>query len=100
MESKKEILKIDEIKWSDSIIAISKIKVVPSSPCELKVYYNEKINKEENKKEKMKKVKSKEEREFIFLNKKNKELFLFLLRNNYLKLTKSYLNVDIDIKKK
>lgn len=95
LESKKDVLTVDDVKWSDSILAVECIKVDNNNPCEIKIYYNEKTNKEENKKEKSKKIKSKSEREFIFLNKKNKEYFLFLIRNNYFKLTKNFLKVDV-----
>lgn len=99
LECKKDEIKIEEYKWSDAIRAVSKILVNRDNPCEMKVFYNEKINKDENKKENMKKVKSKLEREFVFINKKYAEQFIFLLRSNYFKLTGSYLLVGVNEKK-
>lgn len=95
LESKKEEIKIDEVKWSDSIKAIENIVLSNSNSANLKVLYDEKLNKEENKKEGMKKIKSKSERDFIFLNKKCKEEFVFILRKLYFYLTKKYVKVSI-----
>ena len=100
LQSKQDEIKIDEYKWSDSIKSVLKVVINPENRCEMKVFYSEKINKEENKKEKMTKIKSKSEREFIFTNKKYSEQFVFLLRSNYFKLTESYLPVEKDKEKK
>lgn len=94
--SKKDSLKIEKVKWSDAIISISQVLVNPTDCLELRVYCTEKINKDENKKEGMKTLKHKSEREFIFQEKRDKELFLFTLRKNYYNLTRKYLNVEVD----
>lgn len=95
LESKKEEIKIDEVKWSDSIKAIENIVLNNLNQSSLKVLYDEKVNKEENKKEGMKKIKSKSERDFIFLDKKCKDEFVFILRKLYYTLTKKYVKVSI-----
>ena len=89
------MLKIESLKWSDAIISILKIIILVDRMGEIKVKYNEKLNKQENKKAKMKKIKEKEIREFIFINQKDMKAFIFLIRDNYFKLTGKNLTVEL-----
>lgn len=89
------MMKIDELKWSDAIISIRKIVIIESRIGELKILYDERLNKQENKKDKMKKIKEKSQREFIFINDKDMRNFIFLLRGNFLSLTNKHLEFEV-----
>ena len=99
LSSKKDSIKIEDTKWSDSISSIEKIIFNSVNYLELRIYYNEKINKEQNKLEGLKTLKHKSEREFIFDTNKDRESFFFVIRKNYLLLTRSHFTVEISKEK-
>lgn len=89
-------VKVEDIKWSDSIRSIVRIVLNPLDLLELRVYYDEKINKIDNKTEGLKTLKHKSEREFIFQTKKEKESFIFCLRKGYFSLKNMFLEIGIE----
>ncbi len=48
---KKENLKVEKMRWADSIKSITKIGVIQNKATELRIYYDSNMNKEEHKKE-------------------------------------------------
>lgn len=89
-------VKVEDIKWSDSIRSIVRIVLNPLDLLELRVYYDEKVNKSDNKTEGLKTLKHKSEREFIFQTKKEKESFIFCLRKGYFSLKNVFLEIGIE----
>ena len=89
-------LKIEKIKWSDSISSILCLEKCDKKTFEVIVKYDSKINKTENQVENNKLFNFKTERTFSFKNMKDKGLFIFLMRKNYFNLKNSYLEIKQD----
>jgi hypothetical protein len=93
---KKDTFKVEKLKWADSIRAINKVGVILNKTCEMRLYYEKDINTQDHKTMNVSKklLKVKKSRDFIFLNNNDRNYFLFLIRQGYLKLTKLNLTVE------
>jgi hypothetical protein len=86
---KKDSFKFEKIRWADAIASISKIGIIQNNVNELRIYYDEKVNKEIHKSSltNTKLFKTKKSRDFMFKSRGEKNYFIFVLRKNFLKIT-------------
>jgi hypothetical protein len=87
-------MKLEKLKWADSIKAITKLAVIQNRISEIRVYYNADQNKKINKEEGVKKYKGKKSRDFIFNDNVDRNYFIFTLRRNYYSMDRVYLTVE------
>ncbi len=85
---KKEEVKFEKIRWADALASITKVGIIQNNLNELRVYSDEKTNKERHKTilGNSKLCKGKKSRDFLFNSPIEKNNFLFVLRKNFFKI--------------
>jgi hypothetical protein len=93
---KKDNIKFEKIRWADAIASIVKIGIIQNNLNELRIYYDEKVNKDllKSKLTSTKLYKSKKSRDFLFKSVGEKNYFLFVLRKNFFQLTQQNLIIE------
>jgi len=93
---KKDTFKFEKIRWGDAIASITKIGIIQNNMNEVRIYYDEKLNKEIHKSTltNSKLYKSKKSRDFMFKSKEEKNYFIFILRKNIFKITDKDLIIE------
>ena len=93
---KKDNFKVEKLKWADSIRAITKVGIIQNKSSEMRLYYDKEVNAQDHKNMKVSKklLKTKKSRDFIFINMNDRNYFLFLVRQSFHKITKSFVPVE------